>query len=55
MEQEEHYLKVFKAAESFEIQDGKLEITSGKLILIYTELDSGILQGCRPSAIMGHK
>ena len=45
MEQEEHYLKAFKAAESFEIQDGKLEITSGKQVLIYTELASGILLG----------
>jgi heat shock protein HslJ len=45
MEQEEQYLKAFKAAESFEIQDGELKITSGKQLLLYTELDSGVLQG----------
>ena len=45
MDQEELYLKAFKTAESFQIQDGKLKITSGKQVLIYTELDSGILQG----------
>ena len=45
MEQEEQYLKALKAAESYIIQNGTLKITSGKLILIYYEEDSGILQG----------
>ena len=45
MEQEEQYLKALKAAESFVIQNGTLGITSGKLILIYYEENSGILQG----------
>ncbi|MFC1955891.1 META domain-containing protein [Chloroflexota bacterium] len=45
MEQEAEYLKLFKAAESFVIQNGTLQITSGKLTLIYYEENSGILQG----------
>ena len=45
MEQEEQYLKALKTAESFVIQNGTLKITSGKLILIYYEENSGILQG----------
>ena len=45
MEQEEEYLKALKAAESFVIQNGTLKITSGELILIYYEENSGILQG----------
>lgn len=45
MEQEEQYLKTFRAAESFVIQDSKLKITADELILIYTEENSGIIQG----------
>lgn len=45
MEQEEQYLKAFRAAESFVIQDSKLKITADELILIYTEENSGIIQG----------
>jgi len=45
MQQEEQYLKAFKAAESFVIQDDKLKITAGKQVLIYYEENSGILQG----------
>jgi len=36
MEQEEQYLKILNAAESFQVQDGKLRITSGDKVLIYT-------------------
>jgi len=42
---EEQYLEALKAAESFYVEDGELQITSGKLILIYAEENSGILQG----------
>jgi len=45
MEQEAEYLKLFKAAESFVIQDNKLKITVGEEALIYYEENSGILQG----------
>jgi len=45
MQQEEQYLKAFKAAESFIIQDDKLQITAGKMTLIYYQGNSGILQG----------
>ncbi|MFC1933330.1 META domain-containing protein [Chloroflexota bacterium] len=45
MEQEEEYLKALKATESFVIQNGTLKITSGELILIYYEENSGMLQG----------
>ncbi|MFC1864287.1 META domain-containing protein [Chloroflexota bacterium] len=45
MEQEGQYLKALKATESFVIQNSTLKITSGKLILIYYEENSGILQG----------
>lgn len=45
MEQEGQYLDALKAAESFQIKDGKLQINSGKQILIYTEQNLGILQG----------
>jgi len=37
--------KAIKAAESFVIQNGTLEINSGKLALIYYEENLGILQG----------
>ncbi|MFC2059291.1 META domain-containing protein [Chloroflexota bacterium] len=43
MEQEDQYLKAFKAAESFQVQDGTLQINSGNQILLYT--DSGLLRG----------
>ena len=36
MEQEQQYLKTLQAAESFQLQDGKLQITCGSEILIYT-------------------
>ena len=42
---EEQYLEAFKAAESFYVEDGELQITSGKLLLIYAEENSGMLQG----------
>lgn len=45
MEQEAEYLKLFKAAESFIIENSKLKITSGDQVLIYYEENSGILQG----------
>jgi heat shock protein HslJ len=45
MEQEAEYLKLFKAAESFIIENNKLKITSGNQVLIYYEGNSGILQG----------
>ena len=45
MEQEEQYLEIFQSAESFAVQNGKLEITAGTQILIYYEENSGILQG----------
>jgi len=45
MEQEAKYLKLFKAVESFVIQDAKLKITAGEQVLIYYEENSGILQG----------
>lgn len=35
MEQEKQYLKALQAAESFQVQDGKLQINSGNEILIY--------------------
>jgi heat shock protein HslJ len=45
MEQEADYLKLFRAAESFTIENNKLKITSGDQILVYYEKTSGILQG----------
>jgi heat shock protein HslJ len=45
MEQEQEYLKLFKAAESFIIDNNKLKITSGDQVLIYYDKNSGILQG----------
>jgi len=42
---EEQYLEAFKAAESFYVEDGELQITSGKLLLIFAEENSGMLQG----------
>jgi len=45
MEQEAEYLKLFKAAERFIIENNKLKITSGEQVLIYYEGNSGILQG----------
>jgi len=36
MEQEQQYLKALQAAESFQIQGGKLQINCGGQILIYT-------------------
>ena len=45
MEQEAEYLKLFKAAERFVIEDSKLKIISGDQVLIYYEENSGILQG----------
>lgn len=36
MEQEQQYLKALQAAESFQIQGGKLQINFGGQILIYT-------------------
>jgi heat shock protein HslJ len=45
MEQEAKYLKLFKAAENFIIENNKLRITSGDQVLIYYEENSGILQG----------
>jgi len=45
MEQEAEYLKLFKDAESFIIENNKLKITSGEQVLIYYEENSGILQG----------
>lgn len=45
MEQEQQYLKILQAAESFQVMEGKLQIKSGEQILIYTELNFGILQG----------
>lgn len=45
MEQEAEYLKLFKAADSFVIENNKLAITSGDQILIYHDKNSGILQG----------
>ena len=40
MEQEQQYLKALQAAESFQVQDAKLQITSGNQILIYTSYTS---------------
>lgn len=45
MEQEQQYLKALQAAESFQVQEGKLQIKSGRQILIYTEQNLGIFQG----------
>lgn len=45
MEQEGEYLKLFLAAEAFQIKDGKLQINTGKQVLIYIEKALGILQG----------
>ncbi|MFC1958732.1 META domain-containing protein [Chloroflexota bacterium] len=45
MEQEAEYLKLFKAADSFVIQNNKLKIIAGNKVLIYYEENSGILQG----------
>jgi heat shock protein HslJ len=45
MEQEEEYLKLFNAAESFHVKEGKLQINAGKQLLIYIEKALGILQG----------
>jgi heat shock protein HslJ len=45
MEQEAEYLKLFKAAESFIIDNNKLKITSGDQVLIYYDTNSGIFQG----------
>jgi hypothetical protein len=45
MEQEAEYLELFKAAESFTIENNKLKITSGDQVLIYYDNNSGILQG----------
>ena len=36
-------MKAFKVAESFYVKDGELQITSGKLVLIYAEENLGIL------------
>ena len=35
MEQEEQYLKALRAAESYKVQDGKLQINCGAQILTY--------------------
>ncbi len=35
MEQEDYYLKTLQAAESYKIEDGKLQITSGNQVLIF--------------------
>ncbi len=35
MEQEKYYLKTLRAAESYKIEDGKLQITSGNQVLIF--------------------
>ena len=35
MEQEQQYLKTLQAAESFQLQDGKLQITCGAQILVF--------------------
>ena len=35
MEQEEQYLKALQATESFQIQDGKLQINCGAQILVF--------------------
>ncbi len=35
MEQEDYYLKTLQSAESYEIEDGKLQITSGNQVLIF--------------------
>ena len=45
MEQEEQYLKLFQAAEGFQLQDERLQIYSGNQILSYVEQKSGTLQG----------
>ena len=45
MEQEAEYLKLFKDAESFIIENEKLKITSGDQVLIYYNTNSGIFQG----------
>ncbi len=37
MEQEEYYLKTLQAVESYKIEDGKLQITSGTKILIFRD------------------
>jgi heat shock protein HslJ len=37
MEQEYEYLRTLSSAESFQIQDGKLQINCGEKILVYTE------------------
>jgi len=36
MEQEQHYLNLLRAAKSYKIQEGKLQITSGAEILVYS-------------------
>ncbi len=36
MEQEDYYLKTLQAAESYKIEDGKLQITSANQVLIFT-------------------
>jgi putative lipoprotein len=36
MEQEQHYLNLLRAAKSYQIQEGKLQITSGAEILVYS-------------------
>jgi heat shock protein HslJ len=45
MAQEVEYLRIFKAAESFQVKNGTLQINSGKQVLIYTEKTIGTLRG----------
>ena len=45
MEQEAEYLKLFTAADSFEVKDSELRINAGKQMLIYAEKILGTLRG----------
>ena len=45
MEQEAEYLRIFKAAESFQVNNSTLQINSGKQVLAYTEKTIGTLRG----------
>jgi heat shock protein HslJ len=45
MEQEAEYLRIFKAGESFQVNNSTLQINSGKQVLIYIEKTTGTLRG----------
>ncbi len=50
MEQEEYYLQALQAAESYKIEDSKLQITSGNQVLIYRDSGEPIVSHGGPTS-----